>query len=32
LRLLLLLPLLQIPQKLERLCGKGLQLEHAFGR
>ncbi|WIA39023.1 hypothetical protein OEZ86_005171 [Tetradesmus obliquus] len=24
--------MVQIPQKLERLCGKGLQLEHAFGR
>jgi hypothetical protein len=24
--------MVQIPQQLERLCGKGLQLEHAFGR
>eukprot|EP00878_Enallax_costatus_P022609 GHUV01024001.1.p1 GENE.GHUV01024001.1~~GHUV01024001.1.p1 ORF type:complete len:153 (+),score=1.76 GHUV01024001.1:434-892(+) len=24
--------MVQIPQKLEKLCGKGLKLEHAFGR
>eukprot|EP00775_Hariotina_reticulata_P012305 gene12305-12441_t len=24
--------MIQIPQQLERVCGKGLQLEHAFGR